>query len=124
MPDRSAVPMIVITTQQDHVEAMNSALRNAGHAVHCTWISDARDLADAFLQTGCELVLLFADSANASLRSVISVRDQVAPAVPVLVARTGVDEAVIAEAMSEGARDVVSLEHTNRLQSVVTRELR
>lgn len=124
MPDRSAVPMIVITTQQDHVEAINSALRNAGHAVHCTWISDARDLADAFLQTGCELVLVFAESANASLRSVISVRDQVAPAVPVLVARTGVDEAVIAEAMSEGARDVVSLEHTNRLQSVVTRELR
>ncbi|MGH8496966.1 MAG: EAL domain-containing protein [Gammaproteobacteria bacterium] len=124
MSDQSAVPMIIITTQQDHVAAINSALRNAGHAVHCTWISDARDLADAFLQTNCELVLVFVESANASLKSVIKVRDQVAATVPVIVARTGIDEAVIAEAMREGARDVVSLEHTFRLQAVVARELR
>ena len=39
-----AVPMIVMTRSQDHVEAINSTLRNAGHPVHCTWIPDVRDL--------------------------------------------------------------------------------
>ena len=39
-----AVPMLVLTRHQDHVEAINSTLRNAGHPVHCTWLPDARDL--------------------------------------------------------------------------------
>jgi diguanylate cyclase (GGDEF)-like protein len=118
------VPIIVITTQQDHVAAINSTLRNAGHAVHCMWISDVRDLADAFLQINCELVLVFVEAVNTPLDAVTRVRDQAAPAVPIIVARSNVDEAVIAEAMREGARDVVSLQHLNRLQAVVTRELR
>ena len=38
--------MIVMTRSQDHVEAINSTLRKAGHPVHCTWLPDARDLGE------------------------------------------------------------------------------
>ncbi|CAN5360312.1 cyclic di-GMP-binding protein FimX [soil metagenome] len=124
MPEHSsAVPIIVMTTQQDQVAAIDSALRQAGHAVHCTWISDVSDLGDALLQTNCELVLIFIETIGAPLASLVAIRDQLASNVPLLAAQSGVDEAAIAEAMNQGARDVVSLEHTDRLQSVVTREL-
>ena len=33
MSEQGAVPMIVMTKSQDHVEAINSTLRKAGHPV-------------------------------------------------------------------------------------------
>ena len=41
MSEQGAVPMIVMAKSQDHVEAINSTLRKAGHPVHCTWLPDA-----------------------------------------------------------------------------------
>ena len=60
-PDSVPVPMLVLTKQQDHVEAINATLRRAGHAVHCTWLPDARDLVDALIQINPELLVVFAD---------------------------------------------------------------
>src|SRR5688572_14291503 len=118
-----AVPMIVMTRSQDHVEAVNSTLRNAGHPVHCTWIPDVRDLGDALTQINPEMLLVFA-SAEDELVSIMKIRGQFGPEVPVLFARDTVDEAAIADAMRLGAQDVVSLANRSRLQAVVTRELR
>ena len=60
LSEQAAVPMIVVTHSQDHVEAINSTLRNAGHPVHCAWIPDVRDLADALSQINPEMLLIFA----------------------------------------------------------------
>ncbi len=124
MSEQGAVPMIVVTHSQDHVEAVNSTLRNAGHPVHCTWIPDIRDLGDALTQINPEMLLVFADNVDANLRAVMQIRHQCGPEVPVLIARENVNEEIIAEAMRLGAQDVISLGNRNRLQSVVTRELR
>ncbi len=124
LTEQGAIPMIVMTSSQDHVEAVNSTLRKAGHPVHCSWIPDLRDLSDALTQINPEMLLVFADEGVSDLASVMKIRNQFGPAVPVLVARNTVDEAVIAEAMQLGAQDVVSLANRNRLQSVVARELR
>jgi multidomain signaling protein FimX len=118
-----AVPMIVMTRSQDHVEAVNSTLRNAGHPVHCTWIPDVRDLGDALTQINPEMLLVFAASED-ELASIMKIRSQFGPEVPVLFARDTVDEVAIADAMRMGAQDVVSLGNRARLQAVVTRELR
>jgi hypothetical protein len=56
----AAVPMIALTRSQDNVEAINKALRNAGHPVHVTWLPDARDLGDALTQASAEMLMLFA----------------------------------------------------------------
>ena len=122
--EHSAVPMIVMTRSQDHVEAVNSALRNAGHPVHCTWLPDARDLADALTQLNPEMLVAFIEELEIDLASIMKIKSASAPGMPVLVARTQVDEALIAEAMKLGAQDVVTLENRSRLQSVATRELR
>jgi diguanylate cyclase (GGDEF)-like protein/PAS domain S-box-containing protein len=124
LSDAGAVPMIVMTRSQDHVEAVNSTLRNAGHPAHCTWISDLRDLSDALTQINPELLVCFIEEQGIDLQTIMKVRNQFGPEVPVLIVRTKIDEEVIAEAMRAGAQDVISLANRGRLQSVVTRELR
>jgi diguanylate cyclase (GGDEF)-like protein/PAS domain S-box-containing protein len=116
--------MIVMTRSQDHVEAINSTLRKAGHPVHCTWLPDARDLGDAITQLNPEMLVAFIDEQGVDLASIMKVKMQSAPEMPVLIVRESVDETAIAEAMRMGAQDAVTLSNRSRLQSVATRELR
>ncbi|HMI74675.1 MAG TPA: hypothetical protein VK495_08200, partial [Steroidobacteraceae bacterium] len=97
MSEQGAVPMIVMTRSQDHVEAINSTLRNAGHPVHCTWLPDASDLGDALTQLNPEMLIAFIDELR-DLPSIMKVKQQNAPGMPVLIVRENVDEAAIAEA--------------------------
>ena len=124
MTEQGAVPMIVMTRSQDHVEAINSTLRKAGHPVHCTWLPDARDLSDALTQLNPEMLVAFIDELGTDLASIMKIKQQTAPEMPVLIVREQVDENTIAEAMRLGAQDVVTLANRSRLQSVATRELR
>src|SRR5277367_4865708 len=116
--------MIVMTRSQDHVEAINSTLRKAGHPVHCTWLSDASDLGDALTQIKPEMLIAFIDELGVDLSSVMKVKQQTAPGMPVLIVRENVDEAAIADAMRLGCQDVVTLANRSRLAAVATRELR
>ncbi|HEY5102640.1 MAG TPA: EAL domain-containing protein [Steroidobacteraceae bacterium] len=122
MNEQNAVPLIVLSVARDPVETINSILRRAGHPVHCTWIPSLRDLGDALTQLNPEL-LLCVDSGPENLVSAAGVRDHIAPAVPLIVVAESVDEARIAAALQNGARDVVSLANPARLQAVMTREL-
>jgi multidomain signaling protein FimX len=122
--DQGAVPMIVVTRSQDHVEAINSTLRKAGHPVHCTWLPDARDLGDALTQINPEMLIAFVDEVGMDPASLMKIRRQNAPGMPVLIVRESIDEAAIAEAMRLGCQDVVTLANRDRLQAVVSRELR
>jgi PAS domain S-box-containing protein/diguanylate cyclase (GGDEF)-like protein len=124
LSEQGAVPMIVMTRSQDHVEAINSTLRKAGHPVHCTWLPDARDLGDALTQINPEMLIAFIDELSVDLASLMKVKQQSAPGMPVLIVREAVDEAIIADAMRLGCQDVVTLANRSRLQAVATRELR
>src|SRR6201987_5042488 len=119
----NAVPLIVLSPARDPVEAINSLLRRAGQPAHCTWIPALRDLGDALTQLNPEL-LIHVTTTPEELGAVVRVRDQLAPAVPVLELAPAVDEASIAAGLELGARDVVTLANPARLQAVVMRELR
>jgi len=123
LTEQNAVPLIVLSSGREPVEAINSILRRAGHPVHCTWIPSLRDLGDALAQINPELVL-FVDSGGEDLASAVAVRDQFAPTVPIIDVAERFDESRIAVAMAHGARDVVSLGNPARLQAVMSRELR
>ena len=73
MSEQGAVPMIVMTRSQDHVEAINSTLRKAGHPVHCTWLPDARDLGDALTQLNPEMLIAFIDELGIDLASIMKI---------------------------------------------------
>ncbi len=124
MSEQGAVPMIVMTKSQDHVEAINSTLRKAGHPVHCTWLPDASDLGDALTQLNPEMMFAFIEELSVDLTSIMKIKQQSVPGMPVLVVREKVDEDAIAEAMRLGCQDVVTLANRSRLAAVASRELR
>jgi len=116
--------MLVLTKSQDHVEAINQTLRRAGHAVHCTWLPDARDLVDALIQINPELLVVFSDEKLLPIEALSELRARTQPPVPVILVSERVDEASMTEALRAGAQEVVSLSHPERLQLVCARELR
>ncbi len=120
----TAIPVIVIAEKQDQVEALKKSIRKAGWPVHCSWISDINELGDALDQINPDLIVLFLDEINDRLKVVTKIRDRFASRIPVIVSCQSVDEEKIAGAMRAGAQDVVSLQHPDRLQAVIERELR
>ncbi len=123
MSEQTAVPLIVLSASRDPVEVINGVLRRAGHAAHCTWIPALRDLGDALTQLNPELILHYEPTTD-DLVAAVAIRDQLAASVPIVVVDDSVTEARIAEGMSKGASDVVSSGSAERLQAVMTRELR
>ena len=116
MTDNSAVPLIVFSPQREPSEFINGLMRKAGEPVHCTWIPAVRDLGEALEQLNPEL-LICAYVPDTDVKQAATVRDQLAPQVPLVVVRPQISETDIAAGMRLGARDVVSLSATERVQS-------
>jgi EAL domain-containing protein (putative c-di-GMP-specific phosphodiesterase class I) len=122
--EQNAVPLVVVSTTRDPVEAINSILRRAGEPVHCTWLEGARDLAETIAQVKPQL-LIHVGRAQEKLKTILDIRDRIAPELPlIIVTDTALDEARIGELIAQGARDAVSLPSQERLGAVLLRELR
>ncbi|MDP9012670.1 MAG: EAL domain-containing protein [Pseudomonadota bacterium] len=76
------------------------------------------------MQLNPEMLIAFTDEPGVDLESIMKVKAQSAPEMPILIVRETIDEAAIADAMRMGAQDAVTLANRSRLQSVATRELR
>jgi len=120
--ETGAIPVVVLSRQQDPVEIINSTLRNAGHPVHCTWVRDVAALGDALTQTAPQLVFLCVSDAEETTAA-MDARQRYATMVPVILVREAVTEADLTRSVELGAQDVVSLASRPRLQSVASREL-
>jgi len=121
---RQGIAIAVLTENQDEVEIINSALRDAGHAAHCHWISNPNQLVNIFSNENIELLVLSCEHYQDSIQQVIKQKDRFKPETPVIVVQAAADEASIQNAMQAGACDLVSISLKSRLQSVVSRELR
>ena len=124
MNDRHSISIAVLSQDQDDVALVNGALRDGGHAAHCHWIDRPGKLDDALAADQLELIIVNCDRYPEGIRRVIKQKDRFNPEVPVIALRKEGDENTIQEALRDGARDLVSIGFTKRLQSVVTRELR
>lgn len=123
MTEQNAVPLIVLASARDPVETINSLLRRAGHAVHCTWIPALGDLGDALVQLNPELLVCI-ESRDMKAAAAAAVRDEVAHMVPMIVIADEANEATIGAALASGARDLVTLTNARRFEAVVRREIR
>jgi EAL domain-containing protein (putative c-di-GMP-specific phosphodiesterase class I)/GGDEF domain-containing protein len=122
LADSGAIPLVVLSRQQDPVELINSALRNAGQPVHCSWVRDVSALGEALTSSEPQLIFLCVaddDEAQAS----IDARNRYATQVPAILVRDAICEADLERASQIGAQDVVTLQALKRLQSVAVREL-
>ncbi len=124
MNDQQGISIAVLTDNQDDVELVNSALRDAGHAAHCHWIENATKFDKTLSDERIELIILNSECYADTIRQVIKQKDAYLPEVPVIAIKSSVDEAGIQEAMNDGACDLVSIDKKGRLQAVVARELR
>ncbi len=123
MAETSAIPVVVLSRQQDPVETINSTLRNAGQAVHCTWVRDLADLGDALSGPSAPQLIFLCVADDAELATAMEQRASLASRVPTLVVRDVVTEADLVRALELGAQDVVTLAARSRLQAVAAREI-
>jgi diguanylate cyclase (GGDEF)-like protein len=121
---RHSISIAVLTENQDDVALINGTLRDAGHAAHCHWIKRPSELATTLAAEHVELLILNSDQYADSIRQVIKQKDLFNPEVPLIALQQEADENSIQDAMKNGACDLVSIGLKNRIQSVVTRELR
>jgi EAL domain-containing protein (putative c-di-GMP-specific phosphodiesterase class I)/GGDEF domain-containing protein len=122
LAETGAIPVVVLSRQQDPVEVINSTLRNAGHPVHCAWVRDLSSLGDALAQNGPQLIFVCSSDPDETLAA-LEARQRFATQVPTLLVRDTLTEDDLAEALKLGAQDVVTLHSRPRLQAVAGREL-
>jgi len=122
VPETGAIPLVVLSRQQDPVEIINSTLRNAGHPVHCTWVRDVMGLGDALTQATPQLLFLCVADGDET-ETALEARKRFATKVPVILVRESITEADLARALELGAQDVVTLHSRPRLQAVAVREM-
>ena len=123
MGENSAIPVIVLSRQQDPVEIINSTLRNAGQAVHCSWVRELADLAEALAAPNAPQLLFFCLTDPDELASAMEQRQRIAARVPALIVRDTLTESDLVRGLELGAADVLTLAARGRLQAIATREL-
>jgi len=121
---RHSISIAVLTENQDDVALINSSLRDGGHAAHCLWTNNPKHLSETLAAENVELLILNCDNYPDTIRQVIKQKDRFNPEVPLIVIQEQADEFSIQKAMKSGACDLVSIGNKDRLQSVVSRELR
>ncbi|MGB5581238.1 MAG: hypothetical protein WBM68_11775, partial [Woeseia sp.] len=124
MSDKNSISIAVLSRSQEDVERVNTTLRSAGYAAHCSWIADPQQFDDALGQEALELIILFAENFADNVRQVVKHKHTFYPELPVIAVQSIVDEAAIQDAMRFGARDLVSSNLQSRWLSVFERELR
>lgn len=117
------LPALVLTRSPDDAETLNRALRGAGHAVRPSWVDGFEALEKSLRAQEPDLIIAYTKGAGAGIAKVVELRDQHAPLVPVIAISDEASEDAAAKAIQNGARDLVSLDQTERLIAVVTREL-
>jgi len=120
--ESGAIPLVVLSRQQDPVEIINSTLRNAGYPVHCAWVRDVAGLGDELARATPHLIFLCVTDADETTAA-LDARKRFATQVPVVLVRESLTEADLAMAVELGAQDVVTLQARPRLQAVAGREL-
>lgn len=124
MSETAAVPVIVLSRQEDNAEAINRVLRNSGRAAHVQRLDDAGDLAEQLQDDTCQLLVVFADESENLLLTAAAVVDASGLELPLISCREQLDEDAIAADIAAGAQDAATLKRTDRLVAVLERALR
>lgn len=120
----AGIPIVVLSTDQGHVELINRLLREAGQPAHCHWVAEPDALAERLMEVEPELLWFFSDGYELGIATIAKLRQSAGVCSPLLVVASDADESRIGHAMAEGADDLISITATARMQGVAKRELR
>ncbi len=119
----SALEFLIIDDSPNETEAIISALRNEGLAVHYQRVSDEAELVEALTNPDLDMILLTCGTeAVETFQGVLLCRNG-APDLPLIIRYPdGEDPVTLLDAMRKGARDLVSTDDLEHLKLVVARE--
>jgi len=120
---RNALPILIVTASQNEAEELNGVLRKAGYPVRPLWVANLDDAGKSIQEQRPDLILCSLSVAGASFQDIVNLRDMALPNVPIIALSDATVPAVVAEIINTGARDLVSMEQSEHLQAVVSREL-
>jgi multidomain signaling protein FimX len=120
---RNALPILIVTASQNEAEKLNGVLRKAGYPVRPIWVANLDDANKSVQEQRPDLILCSMSVVGASFQEVVRLRDMALPNVPIIALSDETVPAVVAEIINTGARDLVSIEQSEHLQAVVSREL-
>ncbi len=123
MSPRNALPILIVTASQNEAEDLNGVLRKAGYPVRPLWVANLDDAGKSIQEQRPDLILCSLSVAGASFQDIVNLRDMALPNVPIIALGDATAPAVVAEIINTGARDLVSMEQSEHLQAVVSREL-
>lgn len=124
MTASSAIPVVVVTKNQDQVEAVSRCLRNSGKPAHCQWVSDYASLPEVLRAGRANLLCVCVGEDLETLARAADHRDRHAPGLPLVAVAEKASEESIARALIAGASDLVTLSEPVRFSAVAARELR
>jgi len=119
----TAVPLLVVSPNQDAVDVLSGILRRGGLATHCLWVADLQQLPRQLTDSAAELLLCISPEGN-ELAQIMTLLRANGRDVPVIMVRPSLTENDLASDLALGARDSVTFASPPRLQAVITRELR
>lgn len=106
------------------MEFINRVLRDSGHAAHCHWLTRLDTFIDTVHSIDAQMIWLFCDRFEHDIRTVSKLRTQTERSVPLIAVSSQVSERSAAQAMYDGAQDLISTQHRERVRAVAERELR
>lgn len=118
----AAVPLIVVSTGREPVEAVNALLRRQGIAAHCTWVPAVKDLPERLEANRPQLLLCVPDE-QVQVGDVATAARATGCTVPLVAIRAALTEEVMTADLVAGARDSINLAHPERAHRVLSREL-
>ncbi len=118
----AAVPLIVVSTSRDPVEAVNALLRRQGIAAHCSWVPAVKDLPDQLESIPARL-LLCVPGDSIEVGDVATAARACGCKVPLVAIRLSLSEEVMAQDLIAGAHDSINLSQPERAHRVLSREL-
>ncbi len=119
-----SVPLIVLSSIQDDVELINRVLRESGLAAQCHWLNSLEQLTETIHITDAQLLWLFCDRFHHDIRTVATLRAKTQNSLPLIAVSDHISEELAAQALCDGAHDLISTTHSERVRSVAERELR
>ena len=114
--------VIVVTPTEDDVEALNRTLRRSGFAARCEWVRDG----DAYAKQvapAADLVVGRLGDGLPEVGQLVAIARKRECRASIVALADALDEAAIAQAIEDGAADLVTLNNDTRLGATLKREL-
>lgn len=124
MKKENTVRLLVVADSSDDTEMIANLLRRAGHGVRVARVERLDEVQAAMEEQVVDLIVTLPKLAELDVQQVLTLVRESGKDIPLIVVSSGTaDQGAALEALRNGARDMVQMEQSERLQLAMMREL-